>query len=86
MMSWSNPQPCPCLVSQEALEIQEILKALAGYFEPKWQRGKLRQMDAEVLARTLIGRRAPFRAGSAILLEDGDSSSCGGMFVRGSPI
>ncbi|HEY3256626.1 MAG TPA: helix-turn-helix domain-containing protein [Polyangiaceae bacterium] len=84
MMSWSNPQPCAApIFDKKRSKFREILKALAGYFEAQMQRGKLRQMDAEVLARTLLGAVHHFVL-TRILLEDGDSSVMPeGMFVRG---
>ena len=84
MMSWSNPQPCALPISdKKRAKFREIIKALGGYFESQMERGRLRQMDAEVLARTLLGAVHHFVLGR-ILLEDGDSSIMPeGMFVRG---
>jgi len=84
MMSWSNPQPCAVpLFDQKRSKFREILKALGGYFEQQMQRGKLRQMDPEVLARALLGAVHHFVL-TRILLEDGDASAMPeGMFVRG---
>ena len=84
MMSWSNPQPFAApLFDKKREKFREILKALAGYFERQMQRGKLRQMDAEVLARTLLGSVHHFVL-TRILLEEGDGAVMPeGMFVRG---
>ena len=84
MMSWSNPQPCAVpLFDKKRSKFGEILKALGGYFEQQMQHGKLRQMDAEVLARALLGAVHHFVM-TRILLEDGDSTVMPeGMFVRG---
>jgi AcrR family transcriptional regulator len=84
MMSWSNPQPCTVpLFDKKRSKFREILKTLGGYFEQQMQNGKLRQMDAEVLARALLGAVHHFVM-TRILLEDGDSTAMPeGMFVRG---
>jgi len=84
MMSWSNPQPCAVpILDKKRSKFREVIKALAGYFEVQMERGKLRQLDAEVLARTLLGAVHHFVLGR-ILLEDGDGSVIPeGMFVRG---
>jgi AcrR family transcriptional regulator len=84
MMSWSNPQPCTVqLFDKKRSKFREILKALGGYFEQQMERGKLRQMDAEVLARALLGSVHHFVL-TRILLEAGESAAMPeGMFVRG---
>lgn len=84
MMSWSNPQPCTGLLfDKKRSKLRDILKALGGYFESQMQRGELRQMDSEVLARTLLGSVHHFVL-TRILLEEGDSTLMPeGVFVRG---
>lgn len=84
MMSWSNPQPCAVpLFDKKRSKFRAILKALGGYFESQMDRGTLRQMDAEVLARTLLGALHHFVM-TRILLEEGDGAVMPeGMFVRG---
>ncbi|HYP99616.1 MAG TPA: helix-turn-helix domain-containing protein [Polyangiaceae bacterium] len=84
MMSWSNPQPLAApLFDEKRKKFQQILKALGSYFELQMARGKLRQMDAEVLARTLLGSVHHFVL-TRILIEEGDGSTMPeGMFVRG---
>ena len=84
MMSWSNPQPCAIpLFDKKRAKFREILKAIGGYFEHQMELGTLRPMDAEVLARTLLGAVHHFVL-TRILLEDGDGAVMPeGMFVRG---
>ena len=84
MMSWSNPQPhSEPIFEKKRCEFRNILKALGGYFERQMEAGKLRRMDAEVLARTLLGAVHHF-AMTRLLLEDGDGATMPeGMFVRG---
>jgi AcrR family transcriptional regulator len=84
MMSWSNPQPCVVTpFDKNRSKFAEILKALSGYFEQLMQRGKLRQLDPEVLARTLLGSVHHFVL-TRILLEGADGAAMPeGMFVRG---
>jgi len=84
MMSWSNPQPLAApLFNEKRRKFQQILKALGSYFELQMERGKLRRMDSEVLARTLLGSVHHFVL-TRILIEEGDSAAMPeGMFVRG---
>jgi AcrR family transcriptional regulator len=84
MMSWSNPQPLAApLFDEKRKKFQQILKALGSYFELQMARGKLRQMDAEVLARTLLGSVHHFVL-TRMLIEEGDGAAMPeGMFVRG---
>jgi AcrR family transcriptional regulator len=84
MMSWSNPQPhSEPIFEKKRCEFRNILKALGGYFERQMEAGKLRRMDAEVLARTLLGAVHHF-AMTRLLLEEGDGATMPeGMFVRG---
>lgn len=84
MMSWSNPQPCSGpIFEKKRAKFRDVLKALAGFFERQMELGKLRHLDAEVLARTLLGAVHHF-AMTRILLEEGDGPLMPeGMFVRG---
>jgi AcrR family transcriptional regulator len=84
MMSWSNPQPLAApLFDEKRKKFQQILKSLGSYFELQMERGKLRQLDAEVLARTLLGSVHHFVL-TRILIEEGDGAAMPeGMFVRG---
>ena len=84
MMSWSNPQPLAApLFDEKRKKFQQVLKALGSYFELQMERGKLRQMDAEVLARALLGSVHHFVM-TRMLLEEGDGAAMPeGMFVRG---
>ncbi len=84
MMSWSNPQPCVApMFDKKRSKFRDFVKALAAYFEHQMELGKLRQMDSEVLARTLLGAVHHF-ALTRILLEEGDGAVMPeGMFVRG---
>jgi AcrR family transcriptional regulator len=84
MMSWSNPQACVVTpFDKNRSKFAAILKALSGYFEQQMQRGKLRQLDPEVLARTLLGSVHHFVL-TRIMLEGADGAAMPeGMFVRG---
>jgi len=84
MMSWSNPQPCAvALFDKKRSRFADVIKALGGYFEHQMDLGKLRRMDGEVLARTLLGALHHFTM-TRILLEEGDGTVMPeGMFVRG---
>jgi AcrR family transcriptional regulator len=84
MMSWSNPQPCiEPMIAKKSSKFRDVVKALAAYFEQQMDKGKLRQMDSELLARALLGAVHHF-ALTRILLEEGDGAVMPeGMFVRG---
>lgn len=84
MMSWSNPQPCTVpILDNKRSKFRDVLKALGGYFERQMELGKLRRMDSEVLARTLLGALHHFTM-TRILLENDDGAIMPeGMFVRG---
>jgi AcrR family transcriptional regulator len=57
MMSWSNPesQLCQERTSDRATRYQRVVGALTGFFETEMQAGRLRQADARVMSRMLIG-------------------------------
>lgn len=84
MMSWSNPQPCVSpIFDKKRSKFKDVIKALSAYFEHEMEQGRLRQMDGEVLARTLLGSVHHF-AMTRILFEEGDGATMPeGMFVRG---
>lgn len=84
MMAWSNPGACTTpLFDRKRSKFREVLKALGGYFEQQMELGKLRRLDAEVLARTFLGAVHHF-ATTQIVFEAGDGSVIPeGMFVRG---
>jgi len=79
MMSWSNPQP---LLEKKHSKFREVVTALHRYFERQIELGKLRQLDAQVLARTLLGAVHHFVLAS-ILLEAGESGLSESEYVRG---
>jgi AcrR family transcriptional regulator len=84
MMSWSNPQPCVAPpFDKKRHKFSLILKTLASYFERQMERGKLRQMDAEVLARALLGSVHHFVMTRLLMEGDDGSVMPEGMFVRG---
>ena len=83
MMSWSNPEACAeSPVAKKRAGFRLFLKELGGYFERKMEAGELRRMDAEVLARALLGAVHHY-ATTRILIEPGDTVIPEGMYVRG---
>jgi AcrR family transcriptional regulator len=65
MMAWSNPEQTPCLdrTSERAQRYRRVITALRRFFELELQSGRLRQGDAEVLARMLMGSLHQFVMG-----------------------
>lgn len=84
MMSWSNPQPCAVpMFDKKRTTFREVIKTLGGYFERQMELGKLRRMDGEVLARTLLGALHHFTMTRLLLEEEDGTVMPEGMFVRG---
>ena len=84
MMSWSNPQPCTVpIFDKKRTKFRDVIKALGGYFERQMELGKLRRMDGEVLARTLLGALHHFTMTRILLEEEDGTVMPEGMFVRG---
>ena len=83
MMSWSNPNLCGATpFDKKKARFREFLKALGAYFERKMDEGKLRRMDAEVLARAFLGSVHHYCM-TRMLDETDGAVIPEGMFVRG---
>jgi AcrR family transcriptional regulator len=83
MMSWSNPQTfAGCAHDKKSAGFRVFLRELGGYLERKMDAGELRRMDAEVLARALLGAVHHYST-TRILIEPGDAVIPEGMYVRG---
>lgn len=55
MMSWSNPTACDPTYDDNHAKFRLFLKRLAMFFETQMRDGKLRNMDAEIIARAFLG-------------------------------
>ena len=83
MMSWSNPKLSgETPFDKKRAKYREFLKAFGAYLERNMDEGKLRRLDAEVLARTLIGSVHHY-AMTRTLMEADEVLIPEGMFVRG---
>lgn len=83
MMSWSNPQSfAEPQNARKRAGFRRFLKELGAYFERKMDAGELRRMDAEVLARTLLGAVHHYGT-TRLLMEAMDGVIPEGMYVRG---
>lgn len=83
MMSWSNPHLCGGTpFDKKKARFRDFLKALGAYFERQMDGGKLRRMDAEVLARTFLGAVHHYCM-TRMLDETERAMIPEGMFVRG---
>ena len=83
MMSWSNPKPSgETSFDKKRAGFSAFLKACAAYLEGKMDEGKLRHIDAELLARTLIGSLHHYSM-TRTLMEADEVLIPEGMFVRG---
>jgi AcrR family transcriptional regulator len=82
MMSWSNPQLSGATpFDKKRAQFSEFVKAFGAYFERKMDEGKLRRMDAEVLARAFLGSVHHYCM-TGILIQAGEAVIPEGMFVR----
>jgi AcrR family transcriptional regulator len=83
MMSWSNPKLSgETPFDKKRAGFREFLKAFGAYLEGQMDEGKLRRIDAEVLARTLIGSVHHYSM-TRTLMEADEVLIPEGMFVRG---
>jgi len=83
MMSWSNPRLSgETPFDKKRAKYHEFLKGFGAYLERKMDEGTLRRLDAEVLARTLIGSVHHY-AMTRTLMEADEVLIPEGMFVRG---
>lgn len=83
MMSWSNPKLSgETPFDKKRAGFREFLKEFGAYLEGKMDEGELRRIDAEVLARSLIGSMHHY-AMTRTLMEADEVLIPEGMFVRG---
>jgi AcrR family transcriptional regulator len=82
MMSWSNPQLSGATpFDKKRAQFREVLKEFASYFERRMEEGKLRSMDAEVLARAFLGSVHHYCL-TRLLMDPSEPIVPEGMFVR----
>lgn len=81
MMSWSNPE---CRSHNEsAIRFRGFVKRLASYFEVQMDRGMLRRMDSELLARAYLGTIHHYCMARIVAPAGLQPMMPPGMFVRG---
>jgi AcrR family transcriptional regulator len=83
MMSWSNPNAGPIHSAEEHSGFREVIKHFASYFEAKMSEGKLRRVDAEILARTFMGATHHYCLTQLFAEETGVLPMPEGMYIRG---
>ena len=81
MMSWSDPTSRPN--NQCELHFRAFLKRLASYFEVQMDRGTLRRMDSELLARAYLGTIHHYCMARIVAPAGLQPMMPPGMFVRG---
>jgi AcrR family transcriptional regulator len=82
MMSWSNPELSGATpFDKKRAHFKEFVRAFASYLERQMDAGKLRRVDAEVLARAFLGSVHHYCL-TRILMDSGDGIIPEGMFVR----
>jgi len=83
MMSWSNPKLSgETPFDKKRAGFRVFLKEFGAYLDSKMDEGKLRRVDAEVLARALIGSVHHYSM-MRTLVETDEALIPEGMFVRG---
>jgi len=84
MMSWSNPSACDPAYDDNHAKYQLFLKRLAMFFETQMRDGKLRNMDAEIIARAFLGSIHHYCMTRILTAEHPDAAIIPeGMFARG---
>jgi AcrR family transcriptional regulator len=84
MMSWSNPSGCDPTYDDNHAKYQLFLKRLAMFFETQMRDGKLRNMDAEIIARAFLGSIHHYCMTRILTAEHPDAAIVPeGMFARG---
>lgn len=83
MMAWSNPNASPIHSAKEHSGFREVIKHFAAYFEAKMSEGKLRRVDAEILARTFMGATHHYCLTQLFAAETGVLPMPEGMYIRG---
>lgn len=82
MMSWSNPNAGAAHCAEEHSGFRELIKHFAAYFEARMSEGKLRRVDAEILARTFMGATHHYCLTQIFAEESGVLPLPEGMYIR----
>lgn len=83
MMSWSNPDGCDAQTPAKRTAYRTLVMKIIGFFEDQVHRGRLRPVDAEVMARTFMGSIHHYTMTRLMAQDDGLIVVPEGMFVRG---
>lgn len=84
MMSWSNPTACDPSYDDNHAKFRLFVKRLAMFFETQMRDGKLRNMDAEIIARAFLGSIHHYCMTRILAGDQPDASIIPeGMFARG---
>lgn len=84
MMSWSNPTACDPTYDDNHAKFRLFLKRLAMFFETQMRDGKLRNMDAEIIARAFLGSIHHYCMTRILMGHQPDAAIIPeGMFARG---
>ena len=86
MMSWSNPSRdgLPSLLSGAGSAAPcAAIRKLAGYFEAEMSAGRIRRMDADLVARAFLGGLNHYAFTEVLLRERGGPPLSPAAYVRG---
>ncbi|MFT5683084.1 MAG: AcrR family transcriptional regulator [Myxococcota bacterium] len=83
MMAWSNADNlggCPPMPGRVPLE---VLGRLAKYFEAEMRLGRMRRVDAEIVARTFLAAIHNYAFLEVLFKQQGQLPLPAGMYIRG---
>ncbi len=83
MMSWSNPTPEDDCNGPNALKFKEFIDQLTAYFQSHMTAGRMRPMDAEIVARTFLGAVHHYCMSRMFSEEHGIEVMSERVFIRG---
>ena len=82
MMAWSNADCLGAPLLPERVPLQ-VLGRLARYFEAEMRLGRMRRVDAEIIARTYLAGVHNYAFFEVLLKKQGELPLPAGMYMRG---
>jgi len=83
MMAWSNAEKLGGVPPSPGRVPLEVVGRLAGYFEAEMRLGRMRRVDAEIVARTFLATIHNYAFLEVLLKQQGQLPLPPGMYIRG---
>jgi AcrR family transcriptional regulator len=83
MMAWSNAEHLGGIPQLPGRVPLEVLGRLARYFEAEMRLGRMRRVDAEIVARTFLAAIHNYAFFEVLLRQQGQLPLPAGMYIRG---